>query len=165
MTSVGLPRVPGLPRWVPGSFFTTRHYPGTRTRYPNSKNHLVCPCNICSTKTRTFSFHNRLYFCSSVEFVRNRKMTISLVTNVSWCMVTSHTVILLASRLKRHTSMELFPLNIYLLVLGYLTNYPIGYPGNKLPGYGSPRCRIWLNDASLTLTDRWRRSTFSSYCV
>jgi len=31
--------------------------------------------------------------------------------------------------------MELFPLNIYLRVPN---NYPIGYSGNKLPGYGSP---------------------------
>ena len=34
-------------------------------------------------------------------------------------------------------SMGLFSLNIYLRVPGYPTNYPIGYPGNKLPGYGS----------------------------
>ena len=31
----------------------------------------------------------------------------------------------------------LFPLNTYLRVPGYPTNYPIGYSGNKLPGYGS----------------------------
>ena len=34
--------------------------------------------------------------------------------------------------------MGLFPLNIYHRVPRYPTNYPIGYPGNKLPGYGSP---------------------------
>jgi len=34
--------------------------------------------------------------------------------------------------------MGLFPLNIYNRVPGYLTNYPIRYPGNKIPGNGSP---------------------------
>ena len=34
--------------------------------------------------------------------------------------------------------MGLFPLNIYLRIPGYSTNYPIRYPGKKLPGYGSP---------------------------
>jgi len=57
-------------------------------------------------------------------------------------VVTSHNVILLASGdIGRHTSMGLFPLNIYHRVAGYLTNYPIGYLGNTLgniPGYGSP---------------------------
>jgi len=33
--------------------------------------------------------------------------------------------------------MGIFPLNIYLRVRGYPTNYPMRYPGNKLPGYGS----------------------------
>jgi len=28
-------------------------------------------------------------------------------------------------------------LNTYLRLPGYPTNYPIGYSGNKLPGYGS----------------------------
>jgi len=49
-------------------------YP-TLPRYPNSKNHRVCPCNICSTKTRPVSFNNRLYLCSSIQFVLNQKMT------------------------------------------------------------------------------------------
>jgi len=49
-------------------------------------------------------------------------------------VVTSHNVILLVSGdIQRHTSMGLFPLNIYHQVPGYPTNYPIGYPGNKLP--------------------------------
>jgi len=53
--------------------------------------------------------------------------------------VTSHDVILLASDdIERHTSMGLFQLNIYLRVSGYPIDYPIGYPGTKLPGYGSP---------------------------
>jgi len=60
-------------------------------------------------------------------------------TNESWRVVTSHNVILLASGdIERHTSMGLFPLHIYYRVPGYPTNYPIVYPGNKLPGYGSP---------------------------
>jgi len=54
--------------YYPGSFF----YP-TLPGYPNSKNYRVCPCNSCLTKTRTFSFNNRLYLCSSVEFVSIRK--------------------------------------------------------------------------------------------
>jgi len=50
----------------------------------------------------------------------------------------SHGVILFAlGHIKRHTSMRIFTLNIYL---GYPTNYRIGYPGNKLPGYGSLKC-------------------------
>jgi len=58
-------------------------------------------------------------------------------------VVTSHGVILLASGdIGRHTSMGLFPLNIYLWVPGYPTNYPIGYAGNKLPGYGSHNHQI-----------------------
>ena len=44
------------------------YYPTLRG-YLNSKNHRVCPYNICSTKTCTFSFYNRLYLCSSIEFV------------------------------------------------------------------------------------------------
>ena len=40
--------------------------------------------------------------------------------------------------IERHTSMGLFPLNIYLWVAGYPTSCPIEYPGNKLPRYGSP---------------------------
>jgi len=53
--------------------------------------------------------------------------------------VTSHNVIFLASSdIKRHTSMELFPLNIYLQVSGYPTKYQTGYPGNKLHGYSRP---------------------------
>jgi len=60
-------------------------------------------------------------------------------TDVSWRVVTSHNVILLASgNIERHKSMGLFPLNIYLRVPGYPTNYLIGYPGNKLPRYASP---------------------------
>jgi len=39
--------------------------------------------------------------------------------------------------------MGLFPLNIYLRVPGYPTNCPIGYPGNKLPGYGSPTGSVY----------------------
>ena len=54
--------------------------------------------------------------------------------------MTSHKAILLASGdIKRHISIGLFPLNIYHWVPGYPTNYPIGYPGNKLPYYGSLR--------------------------
>jgi len=60
-------------------------------------------------------------------------------------------VILLASGdIERHTSMGLFPLNIYHQVPGYPTNYPIGYLGNKLPECGSPNnilscppCLMW----------------------
>jgi len=60
-------------------------------------------------------------------------------------VVTSHNVILLASgNIERHTSMGLFPLNSYLRVPGYLTNYPIGYPGSKLPGCGSPSVDVGL---------------------
>jgi len=48
-------------------------------------------------------------------------------------------VILLAfGGIERHTSMGLFPLNIYHWVPGYPTNYSIGYLDNKLPGCGSP---------------------------
>jgi len=50
-------------------------YP-TLPRYPNSKNHRVCPCKFCSTKTHIFS--SLLYLCSSAEFVTNRKMTIPI---------------------------------------------------------------------------------------
>jgi len=58
--------------------------------------------------------------------------------HVSWWVVMSHGVILFAlGHIKRHTSMRIFTLNIYL---GYPTNYRIGYPGNKLPGYGSLKC-------------------------
>ena len=60
------------------------YYPGNfllpdTTRVPElEKNHGVCPCKFCSTKTRTFSFNNRPYLFSSVEFVSNRKMTIPM---------------------------------------------------------------------------------------
>jgi len=75
--------------------------------------------------------------------------------------VTSHNVILLASGdIDRHTSMGLFPLNIYHRILRCPTNYPVGYPGNKLSGYGSPNCvchitRWWLHRS--LLCDRSKR--------
>jgi len=51
--------------------------------------------------------------------------------------VTSQSILLASSDIKRHTSMGLFPLNIYLQVPGYPTNYPFRCPGNRLPSYGS----------------------------
>jgi len=41
--------------------------------------------------------------------------------------------------------MGIFTLNIYLRISGYRTNYPIGYPGNQLPGCGSPKHNTRLN--------------------
>ena len=55
-----------------------------------------------------------------------------LITNVSWWMLMSHDVILLTFWWHRETT------SVGLFVIGYLTNYPIGYLGNRLPGYGSP---------------------------
>ena len=64
--------------------------------------------------------------------------------------MTSHNIILLASGdIECHTSMGIFPLNIYLRVPGYTTNYPIGHLGNKLPGYGSPNGNIMKGEITL----------------
>jgi len=69
-------------------------------------------------------------------------------------VVTSYDAIFLASGdIKRHMSMGLFPLTIYLQVPRYLTNYPIRYPGNKLPGYGSPsHGNVWVLENCITTT-------------
>jgi len=108
--------------------------------YLNSKNHRICPCYICSTKTCTFSFNNPLYLCSSVEFVLNRKITIQSRYQYKVVSGGATQVILLASGdIDRYISMGLFPLNIYLRVL---PRYPIKYLGNKLPRRGSPSYNV-----------------------
>ena len=73
-----------------------------------------------------------------VEFVSNR---INDDTKVSLWVVTSHNVILLASGdIERHTSIGLISIKYLSSGTRYPTNYPIGYPGNKSPGYASPQC-------------------------
>jgi len=73
---LGLPRVYTGTRRVP---VYTRRPTGTRAIYypgnfllPDTtriselkKNNCVCPYNICSTKTLTFSFNNRLFICTA----------------------------------------------------------------------------------------------------
>jgi len=86
-------------------------------------------------------------------------------TDVSRRVVTIHNVIFLASgNIERHTSMGLFPSNIYHQVLGYLTNYPIGYPGNKLPGHGSPG-RGWAHMANWDYTGRVFQTAPTNRCT
>jgi len=67
------------------------------------------------------------YYKSTIWQLHKDSVTVAKVANVMW-------------RLERHISLGLFPLNDYLQVPRYPTNCPIGYLGNKLPGYGSPTC-------------------------